>query len=233
MTKIKICGLMEPEHALAVAGAGADFIGMVFSQPSRRFISPQQGAEIARAVRSAFPSDGQPTIVGVFVNETADAMNKIADACGLDMVQLSGDEPWELCRDLKRPVIKAVRMREGQEYADLERELKSGLSNFVDQGSLCLLEPVVPGQYGGTGHKVDWALAKHVVGLYSFLLAGGLTPENVAEAVRAVSPWGVDVSSGVESDGVKDVEKIRRFIQEVRRADAKPANSALSHRAIS
>jgi phosphoribosylanthranilate isomerase len=126
----------------------------------------------------------------------------------LDLVQLSGSEPWEMLASINRPVLKCMKVRDGETAADLRVHLHDG--------AVVLLDPYVSGTYGGTGQTLDWDVAGEIAGERPTVLAGGLNPGNVARAVATVRPWAVDVSSGVESDGVKDVEKIRAFIQAAR-----------------
>lgn len=203
MVRVKICGLNTVEQAVGAAGAGADFIGVVFA-PGRRHVSIPQARAIAEAARST----GRPVeIVGVFVNMPPDEVNGIARECGLDRVQLSGDESMDYCVGIEKPVIKAVRV--GIKMPALE----------ADSGVLYLLDTHIEGHYGGTGKTFDWSLAQNLSRRFPIMLAGGLSPNNVAQAVREVKPWGVDVSSGVETDGVKDMKKIRAFIEAARRAD--------------
>lgn len=217
MTLVKICGVSEPRHARAAASFGADLIGVVFA-PSRRQVTMGQGRRISEALgpRAAPPSNAtvaaveerlrvaRPLLVGVFADQDADTINGIADECGLDLVQLSGSEPWEVCGLLDRPVLKCLKVREGQTAPEVLAH--------VHGGALLLLDPYVEGTYGGAGVTLDWQVAAQVAEKEPVMLAGGLRPDNVARAVATVRPWAVDVSSGVESDGVKDVAKIRAFI---------------------
>ena len=136
-----------------------------------------------------------------------ETVNAVADECGLDLVQLSGREPWQDCLLIARQVIKVVHVEPGAAAADVLRRIEAGTA------IACLLDTASEGAYGGSGRTMDWALAREVASRLPVVLAGGLTPENVAEAVRTVRPWGVDVSSGVETGGVKDAEKIRAFVQ--------------------
>jgi len=215
MTRIKICGIKEEEHALAAAETGADFIGLVFA-PSPRRITLEKAQQIAMAVKQS----GHPAeIVGVFVNSLATTVNLIANSCYLDRVQLSGDEPWEYCKEITRPVIKAIRIKRGQSAAEVCTCLAEGAKTLSHDKIVFLLDPQARGKYGGTGKMLDWNLARQVAGENPVLLAGGLTPENVGQAIKKVSPWGVDVSSGVEVGGVKHIARIRAFIEAVRRFD--------------
>jgi phosphoribosylanthranilate isomerase len=215
MTKIKICGVTTEEHARAAADAGADFIGLIFA-PSRRRVSPPEAREIVRAVKKhGFHGE----TVGVFVNEAAENIMKVVDEVGLDWVQLSGDEPAAFGRALGRPVIKAVHV--GAESAVvLRRRLARLEKELGGHQHLFLLDTRSPEKYGGTGKTFDWEAVKVVVERYPVMVAGGLTPDNVVAALEALHPWGVDVSSGVETEGSKDVSKIRDFIRKVRDHDA-------------
>jgi phosphoribosylanthranilate isomerase len=152
----------------------------------------------------------RPLLVGVFADQDADTINAIAAECGLDLVQLSGSEPWEMCGMISRPVLKCMKVREGQTATVVVAQVRAG--------GILLLDPFVAGTYGGTGARLDWEMAAEVARGRSLVLAGGLTPENVGDAVRQVRPWAVDVSSGVETDGAKDPQKIRAFIQAAKEA---------------
>lgn len=215
MTRVKICGIKEKAHALAAIEAGSDFIGLVFA-PSPRQIEPAQAEEIASAAKSHSDTIG---MVGVFVNTPAPEVNAIANSCHLDWVQLSGDESWEYCRHITKPVIKAIRVREKQNPEEICDYLATGDRTLNNKEHLYTLDSQVKDKYGGTGVTFDWSLARLVAKIIPVILAGGLTPESVAQAIDVVLPWGVDVSSGVETDGVKDIAKIRVFIESVRRAD--------------
>lgn len=215
MTRVKICGIRDKTHALAAIEAGADFIGLVFA-PSPRQLSSAQASEIVNAVKKH--SESTP-IVGVFVNMPAAAVNQAASSCNLDWIQLSGDEPWEYCRQITRPLIKAVRIRAEQSPQEIGNYMATGDRELSNQRHIYLLDSQVKGKYGGTGVTFDWSLARQVAESFPVIMAGGLTPENVAHAIETTAPWGVDVSSGVEIEGVKDTAKIRAFIEAVRRAD--------------
>ena len=215
MTRVKICGIKEPSQAAAAAGAGADYIGIVMA-PSKRQVDIEQAKAIVAAVK------GSRTLsVGVFVNMPSAEINRIAKYCNFDRIQLSGDESWEYVRELHRPAIKAVKVSKEHTGDRLLNELSGGYKK-ADYYFLPLLDCAVNGSYGGSGKAFDWSIAKVAAGKYRFVLAGGLTPENVGEAIASARPWGVDVSSGVETNGSKDIEKIKRFISTVRRIDAVP-----------
>jgi phosphoribosylanthranilate isomerase len=212
MTAVKIDGLSEVEHALAAAGAGADFVGLVFA-PSQRQVTLEKALEISEAVHSL---KDPPEVVGVFVNLAAAEVNRIAGHCRLDRVQLSGDESWEYCRGIEKPVIKVLHIGENQEAGDVAAEIERSYRLSFKNAPVCLLDTQAVDAYGGTGKTFDWELAKEAAERFPIMVAGGLTPENVGQLIAEVNPWGVDVSSGVETDGRKDVLKIERFIRKAK-----------------
>ncbi|MCB1866870.1 MAG: phosphoribosylanthranilate isomerase [Chromatiales bacterium] len=204
-TRVKICGITRPVDAEAAVEAGADAIGLVFHPSSPRNVDADTAARIARAV-PAFV-----TVVGLVVDAEERRIRSLLDATGVELLQFHGDESAEACRPYGRRYLKAIRMRPGVDLAAAARA-------YHDAAAL-LLDAYVPGVPGGTGSVFDWSRARLDPGP-PVVLAGGLTPENVADAIRIVRPWAVDVSGGVESaPGIKDAEKIRRFIAGVRDAD--------------
>jgi phosphoribosylanthranilate isomerase len=214
MTHIKICGIRDEVHALAAVEAGTDFIGLVLA-PTRRQVTPAKAYQIASTVKRRSNTVG---IVGVFVNMPASEVNNVADFCALDWVQLSGDESWEYCHEINKPIIKVTRVSR-QHPEEICAELATGAKLLSTQRLITLLDSQVEGKYGGTGLTFNWELAQQVAKKFSVIIAGGLNPENVAQLIELVAPWGVDVSSGVEVEGVKDISKIKTFIEAVRRAD--------------
>ncbi|HEU0000199.1 MAG TPA: indole-3-glycerol phosphate synthase TrpC, partial [Ktedonobacteraceae bacterium] len=203
-TQVKICGLRTPEHATVAINAGADMLGLIFYEPSHRYITPREARALIEAM---LQEHSTADFVGVFVNCEAAFINDISEQVGLHFVQLHGDEPPEFCRSINRPVIKALSLH-GQDDMDMVRAYHAT--------SWRILLDTPTAQWGGTGQTHDWTLAHSVAQEIPVLLAGGLTPENVNEAINRVQPWGVDVSSGVESNRVKDVEKIREFMRQAR-----------------
>ena len=203
--KIKICGLTNAEDAAAAVNAGADAVGFVFHKKSPRCAEPA----VVRAIVKVLPPFVLP--VGVFVNEEAKVVRDVMDSCGLVLAQLHGDETAAYCETLGRPVLKAIRLKDRRSFLALaEFQGRAGVRGF-------LLDAFSPDVYGGTGQVADWSAAAEAAAAASILLAGGLTPENVAEAIRQVRPYGVDVSSGVEATpGKKHHEKMRAFVQAVR-----------------
>lgn len=204
--KIKICGITNLEDALAAVDCGADMLGFNFYPPSPRYISIDQCALICEALAPYRPG---LLLVGVFVNFTAEHVQAILTRCCLDLAQLSGDEPPETLDRLDSSAFKGLRPADQEELAELLDRYSP-----APHAPAYLVDANRPGAYGGSGKIADWSLASSLAVRQPILLAGGLTPENVAEAVWTVRPWGVDVASGVESTpGRKDVDKIRRFIQ--------------------
>jgi phosphoribosylanthranilate isomerase len=213
-TRIKICGIKEKSHALGASKAGADFIGLVMASSPRQVTVVQ-----AREIVSVIKEYGKATeAVGVFVNMPAPAVNRIARDCNLDWVQLSGNETWGYCQMINRPLIKALHI-DGQSPEEIGDYLARGCEALSGQRYLYLLDSKVEDRYGGMGIAFDWNLASAVARRFPVIIAGGLTPQNVGEAIKAVAPWGVDVSSGVEVNGVKSISQIKAFIEAVRRAD--------------
>ena len=213
-TRIKVCGIKEKSHALGTSRAGADFIGLVMASSPRQ-VTVAQAREIVSVIREC----GKATeAVGVFVNMPAPAVNRIAQDCNLDWVQLSGNETWGYCQMIKRPLIKVLHIA-GQSPEEIGDYLARGCEALSGQRYLYLLDSKVEDRYGGTGITFDWNLAGAVARRFPVIIAGGLTPQNVGEAIKAVAPWGVDVSSGVEVEGVKSINQIKAFIEAVRRAD--------------
>ncbi len=215
MTHIKICGLSEVEHV--AAASGADFLGLVFA-PSRRRVSPEKARVLAEAIHNLHP---HPLAVGVFVNEAPREVNRVAAYYGLDRIQLSGDETWEYCREIERPVIKSRRVSPSDTPGEIITEIEAGYRLLTGKDPLCLLDTKSGDSYGGTGHSFDWQLARAVASALPIIVAGGLHPANVGRCIREVRPWGVDVSSGVESEGKKDPAAIHAFIQAVKEIDSK------------
>lgn len=200
-TRVKICGITRREDGLLAAGLGADAVGLVFYRPSPRFVEPGQ----ARAIRAALPPF--VTVVGLFVNAGADQVAAATEQVELDLLQFHGDEEPEFCGQFRRPYIKAIRMRDN---ADPRREAAR-----YPQAAGFLLDAYRPGVPGGTGETFDWDRVPLDLGR-PLILAGGLDPANVAEAIRRTRPYGVDVSGGVEAvKGVKDSDKMLSFIRGV------------------
>jgi phosphoribosylanthranilate isomerase len=200
-TRVKICGLTRREDAELAVELGADALGFVFWPASPRAISP----EAVRAILDALPV--LPVRVGVFVNQPPDDVARLADDAGLDVLQLHGDERVEHYEHLGRRLIKSVAPADGG----------AGGVVAVPPGVTALVDAADPERRGGTGRTADWTMAAGLAARRRVILAGGLTPDNVARAVREVRPWAVDVSSGIEvAPGVKSAERMRAFFAAVR-----------------
>ncbi len=207
--RVKICGLTNLEDAQVAAQAGADLLGFIFYPPSPRYVTPAQVRGILAELRDSI--DGPlPRTVGVFVDEPLEAVQAILEEATIDYAQLHGGEPPVLLEQLAGRAFKALRPSSREEaLADAEWYAELGLPD----GPQLLLDAYDPQAYGGTGRKADWAVAQELARSVRLLLAGGLTPANVARAVETVQPWGVDVSSGVErAPGRKDHAAVRAFV---------------------
>jgi phosphoribosylanthranilate isomerase len=217
MIKIKICGIKTEVHALAAAKAGADFIGLVFA-PSPRQVSPVKAEKIVTALKDS--GAASPEIVGVFVNTPVYVVNRITKYCRLDWVQLSGEENMEYCQEITSPIIKVLRIRRDYQPEQVCKDLAAWSKVLSNQKHKFLLDSYDQVKYGGTGKQLERDTVKEVASRFPVIIAGGLTPDNVSSIVVNTRPWGVDTSSGVESKGGKDVNKIKAFINAVRDADA-------------
>jgi phosphoribosylanthranilate isomerase len=235
MTKVKICGITNFEDAQVAVEAGADLLGFIFYEPSPRYVAPETVKEIVSRLKhrvsapagqrldgldDLLPTTHSVTYVGVFVNTPLEMVKQILDFCQLDAAQLHGEEPPEAVAQLNSPAFRVLRPQSPEEAEALIQKYIQSPDRPVVPSSrlpLFLLDAYHPTLYGGVGAVADWAVAAGLSQRYPLLLAGGLTPTNVVEAIRAVNPWGVDVSSGVEAEkGRKDHEKVRAFVGAVR-----------------
>jgi phosphoribosylanthranilate isomerase len=197
--RVKICGITRHQDAEAAVRHGASAIGFIFWPGSPRFIDPYRARRIAKALPPFISA------VGVFVNQPSDYINGVASLVPLSVVQLHGDESPAFAAQLSRPVMKAITRRES--------------ASEWPQQVMLLVDVHDPVKRGGTGHVVDWTMAASIARERRIVLAGGLTPDNVADAVAAVQPWGIDVSSGVEeSPGVKDERRIAALFAAMNRS---------------
>lgn len=246
MTLVKICGNRTPADVLAAADAGADFVGMIFARSPRQ-VDAQEANAMVRAlgrplaehemilpppaqphvredvrpwfrhgadVMRAYLDVKRPLTVGVFADQSIDEVNELADEAGVDFVQLSGDETWEDCLLVTRQVIQVVHVSPIDSPSDPMQFVQPGFA-------IALMLDAAHGPYrGGGGRPFDWEVARLVSERVPMMLAGGLTPENVGEAMGRVHPWAVDVVSGTETDGTKDHHKVRAFVDAVRACDA-------------
>ena len=195
--KVKVCGMTSLKDALVAVEVGADAVGFIFYKKSPRSVTMKTVREIVLELPPFVDT------VGVFVDETAEQINKIADYCNLDIIQLHGDESPTFCKKIRRKVIKAIRIKDMQSVKKLSSFQVSGF----------LLDTFSENLHGGTGKVFDWNLALPAKKFGPVIMAGGLTPNNVQQAVRQIRPYGVDVCSGVESEpGIKDHKKVRAFL---------------------
>ena len=246
MTRVKICGNRQPADVLAAAEAGADFVGIIFADAPRRVEvetaqamvralgGPLEAHEIAMPppargharederewfrhgsrVLDAYLEAKRPLTVGVFADQPIDEVNEIAQETGIDLVQLSGDETWEDCLLVTKQTIQVVHVSALDSPSDPLARVEPGFA-------VALMLDSAHGPYrGGSGQPFDWEVARAVAAELPMFLAGGLNPENVAQAIDQVHPWAVDVSSGTERDGRKDHDLVRAFVDAVRRHDA-------------
>lgn len=203
-TRVKFCGITRIEDAHEAAQLGADAIGLVFAHGSPRALAP---ADAARIAATTLPFVAR---VGLFLDADADYVRAVCTAVALDALQFHGSEPREFCSSFGLRYIKAIAMGDGDAFEPRARE-------YPDAAAL-LLDSHASGTQGGTGARFDWARVPHAYGT-PIILAGGLNPDNVAEAITTARPYAVDVSSGIElRPGMKDSAKMRRFLDEVRRA---------------
>jgi len=246
VTFVKICGNRTPDDVLAAAEAGADFVGMIFANSSRH-IEVEDAQAMVRAlggplsqqeifapppsllhgreevgpwfhhgsqVLSAYLGMKRPLTVGVFADQPIEEVNELAEEAGVDLVQLSGDETWEDCLLVAKQVVQVLHVGPVDTPADPMENVRPGFA-------LALMLDSAHGPYrGGSGQTFDWEVAARMAARLPIFLAGGLTPDNVAEAVARVRPWAVDVAGGTETGGRKDSDKVRAFVQAVRAADA-------------
>ena len=205
-TRVKICGITRPEHARAAAGAGADAIGLMFYEPSPRYVTPVRAREVCAALPPLV------SVVGVFVNPEPRDIKAVVEDVPCDLIQFHGEESPELCASAGKPYVKAVRVRTRDDIVEAEARYSDARALLLDAHHDTL--------WGGTGSRFDWDLVPDDV-RRPVVLAGGLTPENVAAAIRRVRPFAVDVSGGVESaPGEKDARSMERFMKEVASAES-------------
>lgn len=202
--RIKICGLTRAQDVKNAVAEGADALGFVLYAPSPRAVTAEQAAQLIKEV-PAFV-----TTVALFVNESAEEIQRVLSICPFDLLQFHGDESPEFCRQFNRPYMKAIRVRSAD-------DIHSAVQQYPDTKAL-LLDAYVENLPGGTGQAFDWRLIPQLS--VPWVLAGGLNPTNVAEAINQVTPFAVDISGGVEaSKGIKDRKKIQEFISEVRNVE--------------
>lgn len=218
MTQVKICGIQEPADALEAADAGADLLGLVFVPGRSRQVNIDKARVVVESVQDTLrPS---PTMVGLFANQAIDEVNQTLQSTGLEMAQLCGREDPAFCAQVAVPVIKMLHVPQSQSVEEAVYYLGHQAAVFTRLGHWITLDREVEGLQGGTGERFNWEIARRLsLQGFHFMLAGGLSADNVAYAIRTVGPWAVDVSSGVETAGRKDSAKVRSFIQQVNAVD--------------
>ena len=206
-TRVKVCGITRLEFARYASGAMADYLGYIFWDKSPRYVKPSEAAVFISWLEG-------PKNVGVFVNQSLDDVNEIARLTGIDMVQLSGNESPEYCQLIEKPVIKAFHISENA----TPLELNEKISPYNEAVDYFLFDTYTKDAYGGTGKKFNWEILKEVNTQIPFFLAGGLSTENIAKAIKTVNPYAIDISSSLESKpGIKDFEKMEHFFEEVQK----------------
>ncbi len=204
MIRVKICGITSRDDAVAAVEAGADALGFIFVKGTPRWIEPEVAGAIIREIGPFV------TTVGVFVDRTVEGIEETAAVSGISLAQLHGNEAPETCGRLRLPFVKAIRIQGEDDLSEIGR---------YKEARAFLLDSYAPGVLGGTGKTFPWAIAARAAREARIVLSGGLTPDNVAKAIAQVRPYGVDVSSGVEtSPGRKDHRKVRDFIRQAKRA---------------
>jgi phosphoribosylanthranilate isomerase len=219
MSRVQICGFQRAEDALVAAQAGVDAIGLVFVPTARRRVTVEQAESLLAEFRGQWAEKPSPQWVGLFADQPVDEVNATVARLGLDAAQLCGAEGMGYCSQMTAPLYKVIAIDTTVPQSIVLPKLMVMLQRHTMAGHRPVLDAQVQGAYGGTGQTFDWSLAAGLSESYPLTLAGGLTPENVAEAVKMVRPWGVDTSSGVESDGQKDPARVRAFMEAVRQVD--------------
>ena len=213
MPMIKICGVRKAQDALVAAESGADFIGLVFVPNRRRSLDLESAAHIVEELKVSFST--RTEIVGLFADQSLEQVNSFVSNCKLDWVQLCGRESLEYCDAVQARVFKVIHVPVASNSDVDAQELAESINDYSGSGHMITLDRQEGVLQGGTGLSFDWQIASKLSKMgFKFVLAGGLTPSNVGEAIKIVDPWGVDVSSGVETDGIKNTEKIEAFIRQ-------------------
>ncbi|HKJ47266.1 MAG TPA: phosphoribosylanthranilate isomerase [Balneolales bacterium] len=206
-TRVKICGLTKLEHARYASGAMADYLGYIFYDKSPRYIVPAEASAIISWVEG-------PQNVGVFVDQSLDDVNEIATMTGIDYIQLHGEESPEYCQLIEKPIIKSFRIKAGT----TREELEAMIAPYEGVAEYFLFDTYDKDAQGGTGKKFNWEILKDWDNEIPFFLAGGLSSDNISKAIRTVKPYAIDISSSLEAEaGIKDLDKMDNFFEEVRR----------------
>jgi phosphoribosylanthranilate isomerase len=215
MTIVKICGITNIEDARAAVEAGADLLGFIFYPPSPRYVTPEGARQIVNVIRET----SNVRLVGVFVNESLDQVRGVMETAGLELAQLHGKEAPEMVREMGARAYKSLQATDLDTAHVLMANYRAALGDVRARGNVpAFIADAPPAKLpGGNGMVADWSVAREIASEFPILLAGGLNPENVQEAIERVQPWGVDVSSGVErAPGLKDHGKVREFLGRVK-----------------
>jgi len=210
---VKICGLRDVENATKAAEDGADALGFILA-PSRRRVEASVVVEVRARLASMVNA---PRLVAVVVNEDEDSLRTIVELARPDVIQLSGDEEPSVLSTIGAAVYRTIRVPHGSSFDRVQRMINPWLEH-ANSVEAVLFESYSSGHFGGTGKLADWELAARLAETYPVILAGGLTPENIMSGIDTVHPHGVDVSSGVETEGIKDPDRIRLFVDRARDA---------------
>ena len=219
MTVVKVCGFKEVAHALAAAKAGADYLGLVFVPSAGRHLSVEEAETLLTEFRGQWTGDSPPKWVGLFGDQPAEEVVATTARLGLEAVQLCGAEGMGYCAQMRVPVFKVIAIDAEVPASAVLPKLMVLLQRHSMAGHHPVLDTQVPGVYGGTGQVFDWSMVHGLSHSFRFSVAGGLTDQNVGKAIRNLRPWGIDTSSGVETEGRKDPAKIRAFVKAVRETD--------------
>ena len=215
MTKFKICGLTDLNNAIMVREANADFMGFIFVPGSKRKLDLKATKKLIDSYRDLTGSGG-PALVGLFANQPLNYVNGIVEQCGFEYVQLCGDESPEYWSQINAKIFKSIGVEINNEMSENRIEILKQAKLILESNAIPLFDRFEEGQLGGTGKSFDWTNIEGISGTVDFILAGGLTPENINHAIKQVKPWCVDVSSGVETEGKKDPIKILKFSEEIK-----------------
>lgn len=227
MTHVKADGFTTPEPMTAAANAGADAVGIVLIPGLKRTVTPAKAETLLATYRATLNSGNQTKVVGLFGDQPANHVNALAERLDLDAVQLCGAEGMAYCAEIKVPVYKVIGVNPDIPVRAQLPKIMVLAQRHTMAGHRVSLDAKPTGAYGGTGRSFDWEVAAQLAQAFDLQLAGGLTPANVAEAITTVRPWGVDCSSGIETNGHKDIAKVQAYIEAAREADHKYARRGL------
>ena len=214
MPKVKICGIREPKHAIFASKLKVDYLGFVFVENVRRQLTQDVGSDLIQKYRESIISS-YSSLVGLFANQSLKFVNDTVNKCKLDMVQLCGSEPPEYWDLIDVPVIKQIKVKKEKNTENSRLKIVEQICQIKDRNCIPILDHQEEGHLGGTGNSFDWSIIEGLSLKYDFILAGGLKSNNVNLAIEKINPWGLDVSSGVEVNGIKDENKILEFVNKI------------------